>query len=49
MNEPVYFEIQATDPERGVRFYSAAFGWRFEKVPSLPIEYYRIETNGIMG
>lgn len=49
MYSPSYFEIQADNPERAVRFYGDIFGWSFELVPSLPIEYYRIETNGIMG
>lgn len=31
MSRVIHFEIYATDPERAIRFYSEAFGWRFEK------------------
>jgi uncharacterized protein len=31
MPRPVHFEIQAADPERAIAFYSAVFGWRFER------------------
>jgi predicted enzyme related to lactoylglutathione lyase len=49
MNSVAYFEIQAYDPERARRFYAAALGWRFSKQEGLPIEYWRIETDGIRG
>jgi len=49
MNDPGYFEIQADNPEAAIRFYTAAFGWKFAKETSLPIDYWRIETNGIRG
>jgi predicted enzyme related to lactoylglutathione lyase len=49
MNSPSYFEIQADDTGRAVRFYREAFGWKFEKVEGLPIEYWRIETEGPRG
>ena len=49
MNQPSYFEIQATEPKKLVDFYSAVFGWTFERVESLPIEYYQIHTEGIHG
>lgn len=49
MNAPAYFEIQADEPNRAVRFYREAFGWRFEKVEGLPIDYWRIETEGSRG
>ena len=45
----IYFEIQADDPTRALEFYKKAFGWRFEEVKGLPIEYWRIETNGARG
>lgn len=45
----IYFEIQADDPTRAVNFYKNVFGWRFESVPGLPIEYWRIETDGAPG
>lgn len=49
MNTIGYFEIQSSDPAREINFYQAIFGWRFARQPSLPIEYYRIETNSISG
>lgn len=49
MNTVSYFEIQSSDPGREAKFYAAVFGWKFTREESLPIEYYRIETNGIHG
>ncbi|MEB3789912.1 VOC family protein [Acinetobacter sp. IK40] len=49
MNTVAYFEIQSSNPQRDVHFYQSAFDWHFEKVEGLPIEYYRIETEGIHG
>ena len=49
MNAPAYFEIQADDTNRAVNFYREIFGWKFEKLEGLPIEYWRIETQGIRG
>jgi uncharacterized protein len=49
MNAPAYFEIQADDTNRAVRFYREIFGWKFDKVDRLPIEYWRIETSGPRG
>ena len=49
MNAPAYFEIQANDTNRAVRFYREIFGWKFDKVDGLPIEYWRIETSGPRG
>lgn len=49
MNTIAYFEIQSTDPAREVKFYETVFGWRFMREFAVPIEYYRIETNGIHG
>ncbi len=46
---PAYFEIQADDPVRAAEFYGTLFGWKFEREPNLPIEYWRIETGGIRG
>jgi predicted enzyme related to lactoylglutathione lyase len=48
-NTVVYFEIQATEPAKLIAFYQQLFGWTFTKEESLPIEYYRIETTGMMG
>lgn len=49
MNSPAYFEIQADDPERTIRFYAAVFGWSFTKVPGLPIDYWLIQTEEMRG
>jgi hypothetical protein len=49
MNAPSYFEIQSSEPSREVKFYSAVFGWKFTREDMMPIEYYRIETDGING
>jgi predicted enzyme related to lactoylglutathione lyase len=49
MNTIGYFEIQSSDPERDVTFYQTVFGWKFTRMPQVPIEYYSIETNSITG
>lgn len=49
MNNVMYFEIQADNPENAEKFYSAIFGWTFIKQEGLPVEYWRIETEGING
>ncbi len=49
MNAPSYFEIQASDVKRAIAFYRSAFGWRFSRVEGLPVEYWRIETDGPRG
>jgi predicted enzyme related to lactoylglutathione lyase len=49
MNAPSYFEIQASDVKRAIAFYASAFGWTFTRVEDLPIEYWRIDTDGPRG
>jgi uncharacterized protein len=49
MNHVAYFEIQADDPDKSVRFYSEIFGWRFTKLEGLPVPYWRIEGAGPNG
>ncbi|MDD5068197.1 MAG: VOC family protein [Candidatus Pacebacteria bacterium] len=49
MNQPSYFEIQADDVNRAENFYREVFGWKFTKAEGLPIEYWRIETEGPRG
>ena len=49
MNKINYFEIQATDPGKLVEFYKNVFDWKFTRDENLPIEYYRIETEGMFG
>jgi predicted enzyme related to lactoylglutathione lyase len=49
MNGHLYFETQADDPHRAMAFYGKVFGWRFEKIGGLPVQYWRIETGGARG
>jgi uncharacterized protein len=49
MNAPAYFEIQADDTNRASRFYGEIFGWKFNRMVGLPVEYWRIETQGPRG
>lgn len=49
MNGPSYFEIQADDTARAIRFYEAIFDWKFKKEEVLATEYWRIETGGSRG
>ena len=49
MNTIGYFEIQSSQPQREIKFYSEAFGWKFHRDESVPIEYYRIESAGTNG
>ena len=43
MSRVVHFEIPANDPKRASTFYTAAFGWKFQKWDG-PQEYWFIET-----
>jgi uncharacterized protein len=45
----IYFEIQADDAQRAIRFYSQLFAWKFSEVKGAPVPYWRIETGGSMG
>lgn len=49
MNNIMYFEIQADDPKRAIKFYSDVFRWEFTKQEGLPIDYWQIKTDGING
>ena len=49
MNTPAYFEIQADDMARAVRFYQELFGWKFYPVEGMLVEYQRIETGDMGG
>src|SRR5689334_19068566 len=49
MNTVGYFEIQSSDPKREAKFYESIFSWKFIREELVPIEYFRIETNGING
>jgi uncharacterized protein len=43
MPRPVHFEIQAADPKRAIAFYTALFGWTFNKWEG-PQDYWLIKT-----
>jgi len=45
----IYFEIQADDPQRAIKFYVQVFGWTFSEVKGLPISYWTIATGGSRG
>jgi predicted enzyme related to lactoylglutathione lyase len=45
----MYFEIQADDPLRAIRFYSEVFGWHFEEVKGTPVPYWSISSDGETG
>ncbi len=49
MNTLAYFEIQSANPAKAALFYQEVFGWKFFKDENIPIEYYRLETDGING
>ncbi len=42
-NRVVHFEIQAEDPERAIKFYTAVFGWNFPKWSEQP-PYWAVMT-----
>ena len=46
MARVVHFEIHADDPERAVKFYSQAFGWKIDKWGPEP---YWLATTGEKG
>jgi uncharacterized protein len=49
MPNNIYFEIQADEPSRAVKFYKEVFDWQLQKDEHLPIEYWRIQTGGSEG
>ncbi len=49
MNVVAYFEIQVDDPGRAIVFYASVFNWKFTKDSHLPIDYWRIATDGVNG
>jgi predicted enzyme related to lactoylglutathione lyase len=48
MSRVVHFEIHATDPEALVSFYTALFGWTFQKWDG-PMDYWMIRTGPAEG
>jgi len=54
MGRVVHFEISADDPERAIKFYQDAFGWKIQKYGEIEMDYWLIntgpkESNGIDG
>jgi uncharacterized protein len=45
----VYFEIQADDPHRAIKFYSESLGWKFSEMKGLPVAYWTIDTGHAPG
>ena len=43
MNRPTHFELHADNPERAIAFYTAVFGWHFQKWDG-PVPYWLITT-----
>ena len=43
MSRVTHFELPADDPERSIRFYEKAFGWKVSKWDG-PVEYWLIST-----
>jgi predicted enzyme related to lactoylglutathione lyase len=43
MPRPTHFEIHASNPDRAIAFYSAVFGWNFQKWDG-PMPYWMIIT-----
>ena len=43
MSRPVHFEIPSSNPERAMAFYTAVFGWQFQKWDG-PMPYWMINT-----
>jgi predicted enzyme related to lactoylglutathione lyase len=43
MPRPVHFEIPSDNPERAMAFYSAVFGWTYQKFAG-PMDYWLITT-----
>lgn len=43
MSRVIHFEIPADDPDRAIRFYSSAFGWKIQKWDG-PQDYWMVST-----
>jgi predicted enzyme related to lactoylglutathione lyase len=44
-SRPTHFEIPVDDPDRAEKFYTAVFGWTFERYPGAP-SYYGMANTG---
>ncbi|WP_299164445.1 VOC family protein [uncultured Eudoraea sp.] len=49
MSSIIHFDISAEDVQRAKNFYEQLFGWKIEKFPASPVEYYLIETSTASG
>lgn len=49
MNNVAYFEIHVNNPQKAIAFYENIFGWKFQKDTNIPVDYWRISTNGNNG
>lgn len=49
MGSIIHFDISAEDVLRAKKFYEQLFGWKIEKFPTGPTEYYLIETLAATG
>lgn len=45
MARPTHFEIPVDNPDRAEKFYSAVFGWTFQRYPGAP-SYYGMASTG---
>jgi predicted enzyme related to lactoylglutathione lyase len=45
----IFFEIHANDAGRAATFYQTLFGWKMNRNPVVPIEYWDIETGDSRG
>ncbi|MHA1785815.1 MAG: VOC family protein [Candidatus Helarchaeota archaeon] len=43
MTRVVHFELNSSNPESIIKFFSATFGWEFKKVPG-PVDHWAIQT-----
>lgn len=44
MGRVIHFEISADDPDRAVRFYEKALGWKIEPYPGGGVSYWLVAT-----
>jgi len=44
MEKIIHFDISAEDVQRAKAFYETLFGWKIERFPYSPDEYYLIQT-----
>lgn len=49
MNSIGFFEIQSSNPQREMHFYTTLFGWQFARQEHAPVVFYHITTPTITG